>query len=156
MKDALFRKPTTQGYFKLESNKPFCSCCRWQELLKESFKDVKLGTTCKTAQLVPTSILKLVMWWSDQCHLDCFKHSQPSTPDLIYCHFLETSSWNYTSYSLKMEQLMSWLHSGHHVGSFSLWWLLQYLQNNSEISLDSVIYVLQRETKDCVTLLSQL
>ena len=25
---------------------------------------------------------------------------------------------------LKMEQLMSWLQSGHHAGSFSLWWQL--------------------------------
>ena len=31
--------------------------------------------TCRTAQSALTIILKLVMQWSDQCHLDCFKYS---------------------------------------------------------------------------------
>ena len=29
----------------------------------------------ETAQSALTVILKLVMWWSDQCHLDCFRYS---------------------------------------------------------------------------------
>ena len=90
----------------------------WQELLKESFHDVQWGTTCRTAEAVLTSILKLVMWWSDWCHLDCVKHSYPSTPDLTYSHFLEaigiiqaiTSRWSNVCPMVRM-------HPGHQVGA---------------------------------------
>ena len=126
----------------------------WHELLKESFHDVQWGTTCRTAEAVLTSILKLVMWWSDWCHLDCVKHSYPSTPDFTYPHFLEASSWNYTSYHLKMEQRMSHgMHASWSSGRSSSLRRLLCLQNNSGLCPHSVIYAPQGETKDCVALL---
>ena len=45
-------------------------------------------------QLALTVILKLVMWWSDQRHLDCFKYSYSSVPRSVYFYFLETNSQN--------------------------------------------------------------
>lgn len=48
---------------------------RGQELLKEGFKGVQRGATCRTAPSALTVTLKLAVQWSGQCHLDCFKHS---------------------------------------------------------------------------------
>ena len=47
------------------------------EILKGSFRGCKWRewATCRTAQSTLTINLNLVMWWSDQCHLDCFKYS---------------------------------------------------------------------------------
>ena len=39
-----------------------------------AFKD-RRGLHVETAQSDLIVILKLVTWWSDQCHLDCFKYS---------------------------------------------------------------------------------
>ena len=33
------------------------------------------GLNAETALSAPTFILKLVMWWSDQRHFDCFQYS---------------------------------------------------------------------------------
>ena len=33
------------------------------------------GAACRTAPSVLTVILKLVVKWSDQCHLDCIKYT---------------------------------------------------------------------------------
>ena len=33
------------------------------------------GPHAETAQSALPVILKLVVWWSDQCHLDCFQYS---------------------------------------------------------------------------------
>ena len=40
-----------------------------------AFTDGGRGLHAETAQSALTVILKLVMWWSDQRHLDCFKYS---------------------------------------------------------------------------------
>ena len=36
---------------------------------------VEEGAACRTAPSVLTVILKLVVKWSDQCHLDCIKYT---------------------------------------------------------------------------------
>ena len=38
--------------------------------------------------------LEIGHWWSDQCHLDCFKYSESSVPGSVCSHFLEASSRN--------------------------------------------------------------
>ena len=40
-----------------------------------AFIDGGRGLRAETAQSALTVVLKLVMQWSDQCHLDCFKYS---------------------------------------------------------------------------------
>ena len=69
---------------------------RRQELLKGSFRGAlrRWGATCRAARSAPTVILKLVMRWSDQHHLDCSKCNEPSIPELFYSHLLEASSRN--------------------------------------------------------------
>lgn len=70
------------------------------------------------SQSAPTVILKLVMQWSAQHHLDCFKYTQSSVPRSVYFHFLEVSLQKELC---KMEQFRSWLQSGHlAVNSFYL------------------------------------
>ena len=57
----------------------------------------------ETAQAALTGILKLVMQWSDQWHLDCFKYSESLVPESVFSHFFEASSQNcglYHGYSL--------------------------------------------------------
>ena len=41
----------------------------------KSFYRQREGLHAETAQSALTGILKLVMRWSDQCHLDCFKYN---------------------------------------------------------------------------------
>ena len=104
-KGALFRKLATWGGGELVSPKPSPSGqIRVQEPLKESFKDVQAGALCRAAQSALTIILKLVMWWSGQRHLDCFKHSKSSTPGSVCCHFLEASPWNCASHRFSTAQ----------------------------------------------------
>ena len=57
------------------------------------------GVHAETAQSAVTVILKLVMQWSDQCHLDCFKYSYALVPGSVCSHFLEASSRNCGSLS---------------------------------------------------------
>ena len=53
------------------------------------------GLHSESAQSALTVILTLVMWWSDQHHLDCFEYIVLSTvPGLVCFHLLEASSWN--------------------------------------------------------------
>ena len=40
-----------------------------------AFIDRGRGLHAETAQSAPTVILQLVMQWSDQCHLNCFRYS---------------------------------------------------------------------------------
>ena len=40
-----------------------------------NFIDRERGLHAETAQSALTFILKLVMWWSDKRHLDCFRYS---------------------------------------------------------------------------------
>ena len=67
-----------------------------EEILMRSFRGISggRGLHAETSQSACTIILKLVIQWSDQCHLDCFKYSQSSVPGLVCSHFLEASSWN--------------------------------------------------------------
>ena len=53
-----------------------------------------LGFKCRIPKLALMVILKLVTWWSDQCHLDCFKCNSPSVSGSICSHFSEASSQN--------------------------------------------------------------
>ena len=46
-----------------------------EQILKENFKGEQAETASRTKQLALRIILKLVIWWSGQHHLDCFKHS---------------------------------------------------------------------------------
>ena len=48
----------------------------------------------KTVWSALTVILKLAVWWSDWCHLDCLKYSQSSVPRPVCSHFFEAGSWN--------------------------------------------------------------
>lgn len=41
-----------------------------------------------------TVIMKLVMWWADQQHLDCFKYSLSLVPGLVCSHLFEAGSQN--------------------------------------------------------------
>ena len=52
------------------------------------------GLHADVVQLALTVILKLVLQWSDQHHLDYFKYSESAVPESVCCHFLEASSWN--------------------------------------------------------------
>ena len=54
----------------------------------------KGGATCRAAQSAPTLILKLVLQWSDQGHLDYFQCSESLVTGLVFSHFLEAGSWN--------------------------------------------------------------
>ena len=71
-----------------------------------AFVDRGRGLHSESAQSALTVILKLVMSWSDQHHLDCFEyitsvlnihlvHLVLSTVSGLVCfHLLEASSWN--------------------------------------------------------------
>ena len=63
------------------------------------------GLFTEIVQSALTVILKLVMQWSDQCHLDCLKYSSSLIPGSIFSNFFEASLLNCGS-------LMSWLQSG--------------------------------------------
>ena len=61
------------GRWWTSNPKPFPTC----QLEGKGFtgENGEVSGVCRTAQSAPTIILKLVMWWSGQCHLDCFKCS---------------------------------------------------------------------------------
>ena len=52
------------------------------------------GATSRTA-VSSDSRLDIVMRWSDQCHLDCFKYSSSSVLGSVCSHFLEASSCDF-------------------------------------------------------------
>ena len=52
----------------------------------KSFYRQGKGTCAKTVYSALTIILKLVVWWSDQCHSDCFKYSHSSVPGSACSH----------------------------------------------------------------------
>ena len=82
---------------------------QWAGAFKGGFQGCKGGGRrlhAETAQSALTLILKLVMWWSDQHHLDCFKYS-----------WSPVSGWVCSS-SLELWQFMSWLQSGQYVVKF--------------------------------------
>ena len=74
----------------------------------------------RTAQPAPTVSLKLVMRWSDQHHLDCFKHNLQFQGQFVLTSLRPVLGTELAidSVLLKMEQLMSWLRSGHRAVSF--------------------------------------
>lgn len=118
---------------------------REQEFLKESFQ-----AACRIAQSTLIVIFSLVTQWSGQHHLNCFNSTLSSTLGLVCSHFLQTSSWDFASHGfsmVKMEQLGSWLQSGHPAVSFSP--LVVVLGSAKQLR-----NVHQGGTKDSVTLLS--
>ena len=50
--------------------------------------------SAETAESALTVVLKLAMWWSDKCHLDCFRFSESSAPGSVSFCFLEATSEN--------------------------------------------------------------
>ena len=99
----------------------------------KSFYRCREGLCAERAQAALTVILKLVTWSSDKHHLDCFKYSYSSVPELVCSHFSEASSWNCGSlchgYSLVIMQLMS-----------STWWGFQSLQDSSQDMAQNITY----------------
>ena len=66
----------------------------WQSV-SMSFYRWKEGAKCRNSAVSSDShAVKLVMWWSDQHHLDCFKYSWSSVPGSVCSHFSEISSQN--------------------------------------------------------------
>ena len=63
----------------------------------------------ETAQSALTVVLRLVTWWTDQCHLDCFRCSNSSIPASVCFHFFEGNSRSCDScchgYSLAITRL---------------------------------------------------
>ena len=54
--------------------------------------------TCRNSTVISDSHLEISHWWSDQCHLGCFKHSYSSVPRPICFCFLEADSPNVEAY----------------------------------------------------------
>jgi len=84
-KFALFQRPGT-GVWRREWEGGFLSkgqlpplTISGQDLLKGEFQECigrERGLCVETAWSAPTVILKLVLWWSNQCYLpDCFQYS---------------------------------------------------------------------------------
>ena len=69
------------------------------------------GGYMKKKKSALTVILKLVLQWSHQHYLDCFKYSQSSVPGSICFHFFRARF-------LEPWKLLSWLQPGHHVVNF--------------------------------------
>ena len=66
----------------------------WQSV-GMSFYRWKEGAKCRNSTVSSDShAVKLVTWWSDQHHLDCFKNSRSSVPGSVCSHFSEISSQN--------------------------------------------------------------
>ena len=74
-KFALFRRPATcgEGVWGVEAC-PKVNFCPSQQAVGRSFIGKERWLHAKSAQSAQTVILKLVMHWSDQHHLDCFKY----------------------------------------------------------------------------------
>ena len=77
-KFALFWRPTTGGVdggWRVDSSPKAASPTPTASQGARAFIGGGRGLHVETAQSALTVFLKLVMWWSDQCHLDCFKHN---------------------------------------------------------------------------------
>ena len=51
---------------------------QWARAFKREFQERigrGRGLRAETVESAPTVVLKLIMRWSGQCHLDCFKYS---------------------------------------------------------------------------------
>ena len=75
------------------------------------------GATCRIAQSAPTIVL--VMWWSNQHYLDCFKFSSSFVLGLVCLHFFEDSSWHCVRWSTchGYNLVIMWL--------TSIWWCMR-------------------------------
>ena len=96
-KFALFRMLTTErGRGARSSPKAGIPCppAPPEQPLGKSFNRPTDRTTCRNSKVSSTVTLKLVMLWSDQCHLDYFKYSSPLVLGSVCSHFFKASSQN--------------------------------------------------------------
>ena len=93
------------------------------------------GSHAETAQSAQV-ILKLVLWWSDQHLLDCFRYNDSSVLGPVCAHVLEASSRGCSSL-------------GHVplVWSSHTWCRVQYLQDSSQDVAQNIIIALEKELK---------
>ena len=113
-KFALFQRLATLGEGRFMSKGQLSSIDQWARTFKGEFQGCTSGGRglhVETVQSALTVVLKLVMRWSDQCHLDCCKYNQSSVPGSVCSNFFEASSQNCGSlchgYSLVIMQFTS-------------------------------------------------